>query len=227
MTGVFVTGTDTEIGKTVISGGLIHALAADGRRVAGMKPVASGGRETRAGLRNEDAEWLIGAANVAAAYERVNPYCFTPPIAPHLAAREADRDIRFAPIVEAAHALSAQADALVVEGVGGWRVPLGSDGDLPALVHALALPVVLVVGMRLGCINHARLSAESIRAAGCTLAGWVANAADAGMAREDDNLATLNEVLDAPCLGRVARLAEPAPAAVAAHLNVKGWMDEY
>jgi dethiobiotin synthetase len=227
MKGLFVTGTDTEIGKTVVSGALVQALAAKGLRAAGMKPVASGGRETPAGLRNEDAEWLIRASNIEAQYAEVNPYCFVPPIAPHIAAREAGREIRFEPIMAAAEALAARADAIVIEGVGGWRVPLGPDGGVSELARRLALPVVLVVGMRLGCLNHAQLSAESIRGAGCPLAGWVANAVDTDMDRQDENFATLKQTLGAPCLGRIPRLSEPAPAAVASYLQLEGVLDEF
>lgn len=217
--GLFVTGTDTEIGKTVVSAGLIHLLAA-GRRVAGMKPVASGAQSTPRGLRNGDALHLIDAANVEADYETVNPYCFVPPIAPHVAAAEAGAEIRTERILACARALGANADALVVEGVGGWQVPLGPGFGVPDLARRLGLPVVLVVGLRLGCINHARLSAESIRAAGCRLAGWVGNAPAAGpMAREAENIETLEALLPVPCWGIVPYLEAPTPAAVACYLD--------
>lgn len=217
--GLFVTGTDTEIGKTVISAGLIHALA-DSRRVAGMKPVASGAEAMPEGLRNADALHLIGAANVEADYAMVNPYCFVPPIAPHIAAAEAREDIRPERIIECARALAANADAVVVEGVGGWQVPLGPGFGVPDLARRLGLPVLLVVGLRLGCINHARLSAESIRAAGCRLAGWVGNAPAAGpMAREAENIETLEALLPVPCWGIVPYLDAASPAAVARYLD--------
>lgn len=218
--GLFVTGTDTEIGKTVVSAGLVHALAAAGRHVAGMKPVASGARATAEGLRNEDALHLIGAANIGVDYETVNPYCFEPPVAPHLAASEAGVEIHAERILDCARRLAAGADAIVVEGVGGWQVPLGSEFGVPDLARRLGLPVVLVVGLRLGCINHARLSVESIRASGCRLAGWVGNAPAAEpMAREAENIDTLEALLPAPCWGIVPHLDAATPDAVAQHLD--------
>ncbi|HEX5313608.1 MAG TPA: dethiobiotin synthase [Gammaproteobacteria bacterium] len=224
MKGFFVTGTDTDAGKTVVAAGMIHALAARGLRVAAMKPVASGGYATAAGLRNADAEALIAAANVAAGYEEVNPYCFAPPIAPHIAAAEAGLGIEMEMILRAARALAARADLLLVEGVGGWRVPLGEDFDVAALAAALDLPVVLVVGMRLGCLNHAILSAEAIAVQG-KFAGWIANEIDPAMERREENVATLAAKIRAPCLGRVPHLASPAPATVAGFLRFGGAFD--
>lgn len=226
MKGLFVTGTDTEIGKTVVSAGLIRALVAQGRRVAGMKPVASGSERTPEGLRNGDALHLINAANVEADYATVNPYCFEPPIAPHLAAAEAGVEIRLERILEAAWTLAAAADAVVVEGVGGWQVPLGADFGVPELARRLGLPVVLVVGLRLGCINHACLSAESIRAAGCRLAGWIGNLAAAQpMERQADNIETLKALLPAPCRGLVPHVQGASPDTVAQHLDTVIVMD--
>lgn len=226
MKGFFVTGTDTEIGKTAVSAALIHALGARGLRVAGMKPVASGGHETPEGLHNEDAEALIAAAHFEGDYAAVNPYCFAPPIAPHIAAREADVAIELEALLEAARMLAGDSDALVVEGVGGWRVPLGPAFDVAGLARAIGLPVILVVGMRLGCLNHALLSVEAIRAAGCRLAGWVANEIDPAMDRRDENFVTLTDAMDAPCLGRVPYIALPAPAAVAVHLRLDGVLND-
>ncbi len=224
--GFFVTGTDTEIGKTVIAAGVVHALAANGNRVAAMKPVASGAEQTDAGLRNEDALRLIAAANVEARYQDVNPYCFEPPIAPHLAAEEAGTSIRYELIEDAAKVLAAHADALVVEGVGGWQVPLAPDFGIPDLAVRLGLPVLLVVGLRLGCINQARLSVESILASGCKLAGWIGNVASAEpMAREAANIGTLKQLLPVPCLGIVPHLAATAPDAVAQHLDTAALAD--
>ncbi|MGH8274994.1 MAG: dethiobiotin synthase [Gammaproteobacteria bacterium] len=226
MKGFFVTGTDTEIGKTVVSAGLISALARRGLNVCGMKPVASGGRETPEGLRNEDAEALIAAARFEGDYATINPYCFAPPIAPHIAAREAGVVIELEVLLEAARALVEHSDVIVVEGVGGWRVPLGTTFDVAGLARAFDLPVILVVGMRLGCLNHALLSVEAIRAAGCTLAGWIANEVDPAMDRRDENFATLTDAVDAPCLGRIPHLDSPTPAAVAAHLKLDGASDD-
>ena len=176
----FLTGTDTEIGKTFITCALLQRAAQLGLRAAGLKPVAAG---TDAAGRNDDVESIRAASNVALPTELINPYCFAPPIAPHLAAAEAGVDIDFARIAAACASARRQTDLLIVEGVGGFRVPLGVDRDSADLAVALALPVILVVGLRLGCINHALLSAEAIAARGLTLAGWVANQVDPQMAR--------------------------------------------
>jgi len=214
--GVFVTGTDTGIGKTHASVALVRAQRACGRRAIGMKPVASGCRETPEGLRNEDAEALLAASDPAPSYRLCNPYAFAPPIAPHIAAREARIVIALEPIVAAYGELAATADRVVVEGVGGWSVPL-SDALMQAdLVRALELPVVLVVELRLGCINHALLSARAIVADGCVLAGWIANRIDPAMARAEENLDTLRARLDAPLLGVLAHAPELRDADVQA-----------
>lgn len=233
MNGVFVTGTDTGVGKTVVAAAIAYALSARGRRVAVMKPVASGAHATAAGLRNDDALRLLTASSVPAGYGEINPYCFEPPVAPHLAARAAGIRIDPAVIAAAAAALAARADALVVEGVGGWRVPLAPGCDVAALAATLAMPVVLVVGLRLGCLNHALLSAEAISGSGCAFAGWVGSAVDPAMARRDENVATLKETVAAPCLGIVPHLDGTGPAAVAEHLEVaritaivRGWPPE-
>jgi dethiobiotin synthetase len=208
-TGVFVTGTDTGIGKTRVSTALVRAHRACGRRAIGMKPVASGCRETPDGLRNEDAEALIAASDPAPPYALCNPYALAPPIAPHIAARDAHVEIALDPIVNAYRMLAGMADRVVVEGVGGWSVPL-SDALLQAdLVRALELPVVLVVGLRLGCINHALLSARAIAADGCPLIGWIANRIDPEMVRVDANLDTLRARIDAPLLGVLAHAPRP------------------
>lgn len=206
--GVFVTGTDTGIGKTYASVALVRAQRACGRRAVGMKPIASGCRETPAGLRNEDADMLIAASDPAPPYALCNPYAFVPPIAPHIAASEAGIEIEFEAIAAAYRELAAMADRVVVEGVGGWSVPL-SDALMQAdLARALQLPVVLVVGLRLGCINHALLSVRAIAADGCVLAGWIANRVDPAMARADENLETLRVRIDAPLLGVLAHAHE-------------------
>lgn len=217
----FVTGTDTEIGKTTIAAGLLQAAHLAGLSTAAAKPVASGCEQTAQGLRNDDALALLGQCSVALAYEEVNPFAFAPAIAPHLAAREAGVELsvaRLQPAVQ--HVLARGADFTLVEGAGGWRVPLAGRETLADLAVALDLPVIMVVGVRLGCINHALLSAEAIALDGLRLAGWVANVVDPGTARLEENLATLTERLPAPCLGRVPHLAVAAPAAVAAHLSL-------
>ncbi|MCY1295003.1 ATP-dependent dethiobiotin synthetase BioD 1 [compost metagenome] len=217
----FVTGTDTEIGKTTIAAGLLHAARLAGLSTAAAKPVASGCEMAADGLRNSDALALLGECSLPLAYAEVNPFAFAPAIAPHLAAREAGVALNVAALEKPVRAILAKgADFTLVEGAGGWRVPLAGAQSLSDLAIALDLPVILVVGVRLGCINHALLSAEAIARDGLRLAGWVANVVDPATSRLDDNLATLAERLDAPCLGRVPRLAEATPAAVAAHLDL-------
>lgn len=203
MRGFFVTGTDTGVGKTLVSAGLLRALAQAGLKTVGMKPVASGAERTPAGLRNEDALALQSAASLRRPYELVNPYCFAPPVAPHLAAREAGVEIGLEKILTSYAELCRDADAAVVEGVGGWQVPLSDALALPDLARALRLPVVLVVGLRLGCLNHALLTARAVRADGLPLAGWVANAIDSHFERAEANLATLRTALGAPLLGQL------------------------
>lgn len=213
--GWFVTGTDTGVGKSRVSAGLVRLGARQGRAAVGMKPVASGAVTTPDGLRSEDALLLQQAANLPVPYEQVNPYLFVPPIAPHIAAAEQGVDIRLETIQTAFARLAASADWVVVEGVGGWQVPLSRHFALPDLARALGLPVILVVGMRLGCLNHALLTARAIQADGLMLAGWVANRVDAEFERCDANLATLEAHLDFPLLGVVPHTAAPAPDAVA------------
>ncbi|MBA8887141.1 dethiobiotin synthetase [Dokdonella fugitiva] len=198
---LFVTGTDTGIGKTRAGVALLRALRARGVRASGMKPVASGCEATADGLRNEDALALIAASDPAPAYSTCNPYAFAPPIAPHLAARAVGDEIVLAPIRVAFDMLRARADRVVVEGVGGWMAPLSDSLMQADVARALDLDVVLVVGLRLGCINHALLSARAIEADGCRLAGWIANRVDPAMAVADDNIATLHARIDAPLLG--------------------------
>jgi dethiobiotin synthetase len=217
--GVFVAGTDTGIGKTVVSSTWLAALNQAGRRAVGMKPVASGCRQTAHGWRNDDAEALIGQSAGAADYALVNPYALPEAIAPHLAAKAAGVEIRLDPIVAAFAFLSTNAECTIVEGVGGWAVPLSPVLMQADLVRALRLPVVLVVGLRLGCINHALLSARAIAADGCRLIGWIGNRVDPDMAHADGNLATLRERLPAPCLGVLPFAKVPDPRLLAACLG--------
>ncbi|MGB9430549.1 MAG: dethiobiotin synthase [Gammaproteobacteria bacterium] len=203
MRGVFITGTDTGVGKTLVAAGLLRVFAREGLHAVGMKPVASGALQTPEGLRNEDALALQAAANTSRPYALVNPYVFVPPIAPHLAAAEAGISIELSHILEAFQRLYAGVNAVVVEGVGGWQVPLSDNAGVPDLARALGLPVILVVGLRLGCLNHALLTARAIRADGLALAGWVANGIDPGFERRAGNLATLRQAISAPLLGDV------------------------
>lgn len=196
---IFITGTDTGIGKTRVASALIRHLVAEGHRVAGLKPVASGCERTPAGLRNEDALSLIAASNVNLPYEVVNPFAYEPAIAPHIAAREAGQMIDIETISVLAKTI--EADYLVIEGAGGWCVPLGDTAMLADLAKALADEVVVVVGMRLGCINHALLSAARIVADGLVLKGWIANHVDPDMQAQSENLLTLQALMPCPLLG--------------------------
>jgi dethiobiotin synthetase len=211
----FLTGTDTGIGKTLVTCALLLRARRDGLAAAGLKPVAAG---TDSAGRNDDVEAIVAASGVPLARTIVNPFCFTPAIAPHIAAAEAGRTIDFALIADACAEARRQADLVIVEGVGGFRVPLGVDRDSADLAVALGLPVILVVGMRLGCLNHALLTAEAITARGLTLAGWVANRVDPDMSRYDENLAALAARLPAPCLGNVPFLPGADAARAADHL---------
>ncbi len=220
--GLFVTGTDTGCGKTLVTLGLLRALALTGQRVAGMKPVAAGAESTPTGLRNDDALAIQSLCDPAADYETVNPICFAPAIAPHIAAAEARRPVTLAPIVAARDALAADHDVIVVEGAGGWRVPLADGLDMGGLALHLGFPVVLVVAMRLGCLNHALLTQEAIHATGLPLIGWVANTVQLGMERMPENLQTLHSRLEAPCLGELPHLPAIDIDRVAARLRLAG-----
>lgn len=218
----FITGTDTGVGKTLVAGAMLLAAARMGKRTVGLKPIASGAQHTAAGLRNEDALALVAAMSEQLAYEEVNPVVLQPAIAPHLALREAGISLD----VDRLHQLCAPAlghdtDFLVVEGAGGWRVPLNEQQTLADFACRLQLPVVLVVGMRLGCINHALLSAQAIRSDGLKLAGWVANQIDADQPHAEQNFQTLESWLQAPCIGRIPFLRNASHAEVAAMLDLR------
>ncbi|NIJ89773.1 dethiobiotin synthetase [Xanthomonas campestris] len=199
----YVTGTDTGIGKTMGSTALLHALRARGRTAVGMKPVASGCELTPLGWRNEDALALQAASHPQPDYATLNPYALPAPLAPELAAADVGVTLSLDPITQAFAQLRTQADVVVVEGVGGWAAPLSADLDQADLVRALQLPVVLVVGVRLGCINHARLTAAAIAADGLDCIGWIANEIDPQMERTEDNIRMLHARLAMPCWGRI------------------------
>ena len=218
--GFFVTGTDTGVGKTLVACALLRAFAARGMKAVGMKPVACGAEAGASGLVNEDVEKLIAAGNIAAPRERVNPFCFVPPIAPHIAARQAGVTIALDRIEESFRTLGALADVVVVEGVGGFHVPLGPGTDSAQLAGRLALPVVLVVGMRLGCLNHALLTAQAVAGRGLRLAGWVANHVDPQMAAAEENLRALEERIDAPLMARIPFARAPDSRAIAASFSI-------
>jgi len=218
--GLFITGTDTGVGKTLVAASLLHALRRQGLTVAGMKPVASGAERTPAGLRNDDALALAAECSAHWPHEVINPYAFEPAIAPHIAAAEAGVIVDLAVLQRAYGELAAASDVVVVEGAGGFLVPIGpalSFADLPA---ALSLEVVLVVGLRLGCLNHAFLTAAAIAARGLTLAGWVGNQIDPQFARLDENLAALQQALPAPCWGVIPWQPQVEPSHAAAFLAV-------
>jgi dethiobiotin synthetase len=210
----FVTGTDTGVGKTLVSTALLMALARSGRRVVGMKPVASGCDAMPHGLRSADAEALRAASNVAADYADINPYALSAPTAPHLAAAAAGVHIDIGTIRTHYARLAARADDVVVEGIGGWLVPINRTQSMADVVRNLELPVILVVGMRLGCLNHALLTQHAILASGCRLLAWVANTATGEM--PEGYLEALTERLDVPCLGVLPAL--PSAALAADHL---------
>jgi dethiobiotin synthetase len=212
---VFITGTDTGVGKTRVAVGLVTALADRGVPVCGLKPVAAGAERTPDGLRNDDAEALRRAASVALPYEVVNPVCLEPPMAPHLAAAEVGFELATTPLARALSRAVPTGTLAVVEGAGGWLVPMAPGETLADLAVALDLPVVLVVGMRLGCLNHALLSAESIRARGGTLAGWIACDTEPAMAARDDNIATLQARMGVPMLADLPYVPNATPPEVA------------
>ncbi len=210
---VFIAGTDTGIGKTHAACTLLHALRAGGHAACGMKPVASGCAETAQGLRNDDALALQEASGSAPPYALVNPVALHDPLSPHLAAAHDGVQISLAPIRAAFDQLSAGHDCVVVEGIGGWLVPLAPALFAADIAKQWRLPVILVVGLRLGCLNHALLSARTIVADGCELLGWIGNRVDPAMQAVEENLATLRELLPAPCLGVLPYGVAPAQAA--------------
>jgi dethiobiotin synthetase len=215
MNRLFITGTDTGVGKTRIATALCLAFAAAGKRVAAMKPVASGCTPTADGLRNDDATALLDAMNVRASYAEVNPYAFEPAIAPHIAASEAGRSIDFDLLDRCYERLSLRSDVTVVEGAGGWLAPLDEHRTFADLAARWQLDVVLVVGLRLGCLNHALLTAESIARRGLRLCGWVGNSIEAEFTRRDENLMTLRTRIAAPCLGAFSYAPQSGAAEVA------------
>lgn len=218
----FIAGTDTDVGKTVIAAGLLAAANARGLTTAAIKPVAAGCEQTAEGLRNSDALLLQRTASIELDYDEVNPVALAPAIAPHIAARQSGRRLSASLLAGLCRGvLTRRADLTLIEGAGGWRVPLNERELLSQLPRELNLPVVMVVGMRLGCISHALLTAEAIARDGLRLAGWVANSCMAGMSCYAENLATLRDLLAAPLLGEVPHLLAPEPEEVARHLDIE------
>ncbi|MES2297203.1 MAG: dethiobiotin synthase [Pseudomonadota bacterium] len=218
----FVTGTDTEIGKTLVSSAILHALVALGVRACGMKPVAAGAELRDGELRNDDTDRLIAAGNVHLPMSIITPYLLREAAAPHIAAELEDVAIDPVPILAAYTEIAAASDAVVVEGVGGFCVPLSAGFDTADLAQQLALPVIMVVGLRLGCINHALLTAQAIAARGLVLAGWIANEVDPAMRYVDENIEALLLRIPAPLLGRLPRLEHPTAATAAECLDLAG-----
>ncbi|MBQ5938733.1 dethiobiotin synthase [Massilia sp. AB1] len=218
----FVTGTDTEIGKTLVSAAILHKLVQSGRRACGMKPIAAGADMIGGELHNEDADMLAAAGNVHLPSSITTPFMLREPAAPHIAAALEGVTIDPVPIIAAYAEIQAASDAVVVEGVGGFRVPFNDDFDSADLAAQLNLPVILVVGLRLGCISHALLTVEAIVARGLVLAGWVANTADADMRFMQENIDALAQRIPAPLLGHVPRLEHPTAAAAADYIDLAG-----
>ena len=215
----FVTGTDTDAGKTFSSCTLLHAAGQLGFKTLAHKPVAAGCEQTKEGLRNSDATSLMAAMNQPEEYEMVNPIALEPPIAPHIAAQEAGTQLSVTRSAGFARGIMmARADLLLIEGAGGWRVPLNSRETLADLAKNLKQPVILVVGMKLGCINHALLTAEAIKADGLEIAGWIANQIDPEMNRYKENLATLAHMIQAPLLAEIPHTENSDWKAAAAHI---------
>jgi dethiobiotin synthetase len=225
--GVFVAGTDTGVGKTLVAAALLHAAAARGLRCAGVKPVAAGCEWRDGHWVNEDALLLQAAATLPLDYAEVNPVALPPAIAPHIAAAQAGLALEVTTLVAAVERVRTRGpDLLVVEGAGGWLVPLSARETMADLAACLGLPVVLVVGLRLGCLNHALLTARAIAAAGLPLAGWVGNTLDPEMPVREENLATLRALLPAPCLGVIPDLGRAAaPASAAGFLDLSPLLD--
>ena len=221
MAAFYVTGTDTGAGKSVASAALLHALRQGGATAVGMKPVASGCEITVDGLRNDDALALLAASRPRPDYALVNPWALPEPTAPQIAAALAGVQVRLAPIRTAFAQLSAMASHVVVEGVGGWLAPLADDLEQADLVRALDLPVVLVVGLKLGCLNHARLTARAIASDGARLAGWIANAVEAPGPHHAAYRALLDRALPVPCLGELPHAPGADPAGLATALSVR------
>jgi dethiobiotin synthetase len=196
--GFFIAGTDTGVGKTLVSTGLIRTFVGRGLRVAGMKPIAAGADATPAGLRNEDALALRAAGNVDVEYALTNPYCFPAPVSPHIAAREAGVRVDIGKIADSFAQLAQLADWVIVEGAGGWLAPIDDQSTMADIAKALGLPVILVVGLRLGCLSHASLTARAIKADGLKCSAWIGSSIDPHFARAEENIATLKHRLGQP-----------------------------
>ena len=219
--GLFITGTDTDCGKTLIASAVIHAYRRLGLRVVGMKPVASGSAMHNGVLVNNDVESLTSAANVELPADIVNPYIFEPAISPHFAAADKGVRIEKERILSAFKQCQEAADIVIVEGAGGWRVPLGDGLDIATLAKAMDLPVLMVTGLRLGCINHTLLTFDDIQAKGCQIAGWVANLIDENYGFIDQTITSIQSEAPAALLARVPWLEDPDAEKLASAIDLK------
>ena len=219
--GYFITGTDTGVGKTLVTSALVYGFAEKGFKAAALKPVAAGCAWHDGSLLSEDVAQLVAASNVELPAAIVNAYSLEPPVAPHIAARQAGVEIDLGVIQQACERASGSVDILLVEGVGGFRVPFSDEADSADLAMRLGLPLIMVVGMRLGCLNHAVLTAEAIAARGLRMAGWVANRIDPDMLVFEENLEALEARLEAPCLGGIPWLQDPCFKDAASFLGLE------
>ncbi|GGI84452.1 ATP-dependent dethiobiotin synthetase BioD [Shewanella gelidii] len=217
----FVAGTDTDSGKTIVSSALLHLAQEQGIQTLGVKPIASGCQDTPAGLRNSDALSLMAKSSIKLEYDEVNPFSFEPAIAPHIAAKEQGVPLSPEALQQTIDlCLYQDAELCIIEGAGGWRLPLGSGAFLSDVVKAWQLPVILVVGVKLGCLNHAVLTQEAILADGLKIAGWVANQVDSNMSCYQENIESLNELMQGPCLGEIPYLASATAEVAANYLSL-------
>jgi dethiobiotin synthetase len=218
---LFITGTDTDIGKTLIATGLLEAANSQGKKTAAIKPVAAGCRDTGEGPQNEDALMLQAAASAELSYQQVNPVALDEPMAPHIAAKEQGKRLSADRLTGFCRGITMlPVDLVVIEGAGGWRVPINNRESMAEIPKQLNAEVVLVVGLKLGCINHALLTAQAIRSDGLKIAGWVANIIDEDMLRLDENIDTLKQLINEPCLGVIPKLSDKSPQHVATFLTV-------
>lgn len=225
--GFFITATDTDAGKTWVSLGIIELLKSKGIKTAVMKPVSAGCRSTADGLRNEDAERLQQAANIDLPYEAINPYAYEAAIAPHIAALQQGSNIRLDRIKAAYELLCSDAQYIVVEGAGGWQVPINETQSMADVAAILGLPVVIVVAMKLGCLNHAILTLDNIKKSGLPLAGWVANTVDKQFASQNANIDTLNKRLGVPCLGIIPHMKSFDAKEISGHLQLTDILNKH
>lgn len=215
----FITGTDTNVGKTLVAAGLLVAAKNKGLTTAALKPIAAGCEKTEEGLRNSDALLLQSVITQPLIYDQINPYALEAAIAPHIAAQQEKRSLSVERLSGFCRGVLSSADFTVLEGAGGWRVPINARETLADLAKNLQLPVIMVVGIRLGCINHALLTFEAIARDGVPVAGWVANCVDATMPVLQENIDSLRTRLPIPCLGVIPFLADQSPAVVATYFD--------